>query len=338
MFRCLRCASFTALPTCTHCGHMFEITDGVYQLTEDPGINLDDDRGIKYLGYDRVGPYYGGRNRLECDPASIAIAEKVAELVDKGVLLDLGCGDGRLAVPLALQGCTVIAGDISHVMLTLLLQKALHTKKKALALIPCRMNALSIPLADNAVDGALANSVLHLISEPSVVVRELWRVLRPGGKLIIVGNSPGLPEETADELEKLNREYRTRVGEFHRRYWELLKKGGVRATRYSWDFDQHAGCGSVFGNHTEITIDFRQRATGTMADYFIYRMGGKGFSDQQGVPDHLHDKAFARVVREFSEKYGPDFDQVTCVTVTDGLTLHLFEKTGDRIRQVDDAV
>ena len=32
------------------------------------------------------------------------------------------------------------------------------------------------------------------------------------------------------------------------------------------------------------------------------------------------------VVREFSEKHGPDFDQVTYVTVTDGLELHVFEK------------
>lgn len=37
-------------------------------------------------------------------------------------------------------------------------------------------------------------------------------------------------------------------------------------------------------------------------------------------------KAFAQVVREFSEKYGPDFDQIAYVLVTDGLVPHLFEK------------
>lgn len=333
MFRCLSCGNSTTLPTCWQCGHTFEAVDGIYQLTEDPGINLDDDKGTKYVGYDRVGSYYGGRNWLECDPASMAIGSKVAELVGRGLVLDLGCGDGRLAVPVALHGCTVVAGDISNVMLKLALEKAAKARLDATRLIPCRMNALSIPLANDSVDGAMANGILHLISEPSIVIRELWRVLKPGGKLFIVGNSPGLPQEVAEELRELNREYEMRVNEFHNRYWEILKEAGVRATRYSWEFDQYSGCESIFGNHTEVRVDFNEQTTGKMADYFMYRMGGKGFSDQQGVPDDLHEKAFAQVVREFSEKYGPDFDQITYVSITDGLVLHLFEKVEGIVSQ-----
>ncbi len=146
-----------------------------------------------------------------------------------------------------------------------------------------------------------------------------------------MGNSPGLPEAVAEELRELNREYQARINESHRRRWEIIKEAGVRATRYSWKFDQYSGCESIFGNHTEIRIDFYERTTGKMADYFMYRMGGKGLSDQLGAPDDLHEKAFARVVREFSEKYGPDFDQITYVSITDGLVLHLLEKVEETV-------
>lgn len=326
VFRCLRCGQFTALPTCSHCGYTFDVVDGIYQLTDDPGLNLDDDKGIKYLGYDRIGPYYGGRDRLECDHASMAIGSELAKLVGKGLVLDLGCGDGQLAVPVVLCGCTVIAGDISNVMLRLLSEKATVNQAGGDRLILCRMNAISIPLADDSVDGAMANSILHLISEPTIVIRELWRVLKPGGKLVIVGNSPGLSEEAGAELKVLNHDYELRTTEFHSRYWALLKEAGYGATRYSWKFDQYSGSESVFGNHKEMTVNFYERATGTMADYFMYRIGGKGFSDQQGVPDDLHEKVFAQVVSELSAKYGSNFDQVTFVTITDGLALHVFEK------------
>lgn len=148
MFRCLRCGKFTALPTCSYCGYKFTVADGIYQLTDDPGINLEDGKGIKYLGYDRIGPYYGGRDRLKCDHASMAIGRQVAELVGKGLVLDLGCGDGQLAVPAVLNGCTVIAGDISNVMLRLLSEKATANQAGSDRLVLCRMNALSIPLGD----------------------------------------------------------------------------------------------------------------------------------------------------------------------------------------------
>jgi ABC-type multidrug transport system permease subunit len=86
-----------------------------------------------------------------------------------------------------------------------------------------------------------------------------------------------------------------RVNEFHRRYWEVLKEAGVRATRYSRESDQYSGCESIFGHHTEVRIDLYERTTGRMADCLLYRMRGKGFSDQQGVPDNLHEKEASEI-------------------------------------------
>jgi SAM-dependent methyltransferase len=117
MFRCLICHRFSSLPRCVHCGSIYETSNGIYQLTRDPNLNLDDTKGVKYLGYDRVGSYYGEKKWINCSPTNMLIGGKMAELTHRGMLLDLGCGYGTYSVPAALHGCTVIAGDISGVML-----------------------------------------------------------------------------------------------------------------------------------------------------------------------------------------------------------------------------
>lgn len=388
MFTCLHCGRFTSLPTCQHCGSAFEIVDGVYQLTRDPNLNLADGHGSKYIGYDRVGAYYydKGYAGAACKPADMVLAKKMADLIGGGVLLDLGCGGGTYAVPSALHGCTVVAGDISQVMLELMLRKAAANGVAAGRIIPCRMNALSIPLADASVDGVLASTMLHLISDPARVIAEIRRVLKSGGKLMLTTNSPGAnasaraqpapatetraaaqgddaaragataqgdaapqsgaagqaaaePQRpgppsvharpaTPDPRDKdaVNSEYTRRENEFHRRYWHLLNELGVRSTHESWSFDQYAACEAAFGNITHVHIPFKAPITWTLSDAFLYRMGGKGFSRQQGVTEDLHAQVFARVLAEFTEEYGPDFGAIQFVGEYDGLDLRVFEK------------
>ena len=162
MFVCLRCGQSTGLPTCERCGYGFEMVDGVYQLTSDPSANLSGN-GVRYIGYDAIGEYYHGRGWTEapCDPVEMAGGRMIADLTARGVLLDLGSGGGTHTVPAALCGCTLVAGDISQVMLKLLLRKAAANSVHSNRLLPCRMNALSVPMTDASVDGALLNNVLH---------------------------------------------------------------------------------------------------------------------------------------------------------------------------------
>ena len=285
------------------------------------------DVGPNYIGYDRVGESYydEGWADAACDPTETAVGAKVAELIGAGVLLDLGCGGGSFGVPAALHGCTVIGGDISQVMLKILIRKAAANHVPGDRIVPCRMNALAVPLDEASVDGVVANSILHLISDPGRVIMEIHRILRPGGRLILRDNSPGASAQQSRELLDANQECNRREGEFHRRYWQLVNERGVQSTHFSWSFDQFTACKDTFAHSTRLMISCQECRTGTM-EQFLRRMGGKGFSRQQGVPDDLHAQVFAQVITEFAASYGPDFAAVPWTANSSGVELCVFEK------------
>ncbi len=313
---------------------MFGTIDGVYQLTEDPNLNLDEARGAKYIGYDAVGASYYDKDYADsaCGRADLLLAEAMAERIGRGLLLDLGCDGGTHAVPVALRGCTVIAGDISQVMLTLLLRKAAANHVPPGRILPCRLNALAIPLADASVDGVLASTMLHLISDHARVLSEMRRVLKPGGSLMLTTNSPGIRNGpapaagAAPAADDPNGAYLRLQGAFDGRYWEILNQWGVRASYASWGFDQFAECAAAFGNMTHVHIPFEAPRTWTLEEAFLHRMRGRGYSRQQSVPDDLHRRAFAQVTAEFVDTYGPEFGSVRFAGGYDGLDLHVFTK------------
>ncbi len=94
-------------------------------------------------------------------------------------MLDLGCGHGRFAVVIFGAGRSVAAGcDLLRAQLT-----AAHDggAYRTVALADGRR----LPHASRAFASVLANSVLEHIPHPLPVLREVARVLQPGGRLII---------------------------------------------------------------------------------------------------------------------------------------------------------
>jgi ubiquinone/menaquinone biosynthesis C-methylase UbiE len=303
-------------------------------MTDLPNLNLDASKGDKYIGYDKPGKYYEGKNYLECDGYHKACAEKISFLAGNGVFLDLACGGGSYSVPVLLNGTRVIAADISSVMLNLLKDKvlhnnadnSLHNKEIINKITICRMNAYELPISDNSVDCAMANSMLHLLSNPQRVIDELYRVIKPGGCLILGVNSPAIDNKISDELREINKKLLKATNDFHHTYWKKANEMGYSGTRYSWKFDQFADCKDKFSKAYDINIDFHEKSKTTLKDGFLYRMGGKGYSDQQGIPDDIHEKIFAETLDEMKKAYSEDFENIEETLITDGITLHVFEK------------
>jgi len=95
-----------------------------------------------------------------------------------GRYLEVGCGGGEVARDLARQAA-VVACDYS----SLALQRAANAKPDSLHLL--QANAGKIPLGDATVDGAYSFEVLEHVWNPMEVVREMIRVVRPGGFVLI---------------------------------------------------------------------------------------------------------------------------------------------------------
>lgn len=95
-------------------------------------------------------------------------------------VLDLGAGTGKLTTRLVERGLDVVAVDPIAEMLEVL-RTALP---KTTALLG---TAEEIPLADNSVDAVLVAQAWHWF-DPARAIPEVFRVLRPGGRLGLVWN------------------------------------------------------------------------------------------------------------------------------------------------------
>lgn len=99
---------------------------------------------------------------------------------------DLGSGTGAIAQAIAPFVSQVIAVDESSAMLSAA-RKRLHGVEN----VDIRNGRLeSLPLADGEVDVALLFLVLHYASEPARVIAEAVRVLKPGGRLLVLDMMP----------------------------------------------------------------------------------------------------------------------------------------------------
>lgn len=100
------------------------------------------------------------------------------------VLLDLGCGtgfDALVAAQLVGPAGRVVGIDLSCEMLAVAKAGQGETSFAQVAFLAAGVELL--PFSDGSFDAALSNGVLNLIPDKPAAVREIFRILRPGGRL-----------------------------------------------------------------------------------------------------------------------------------------------------------
>lgn len=112
------------------------------------------------------------------------LAEMLLRLLPPLVIADLGAGEGTLALMLAQRARQVIAVDNSEKMVEYGTEIA---RSRAVPNLEYRLGDLEeLPLADREADLALLHQSLHHALHPQKAVEEAWRILRPGGRIVVM--------------------------------------------------------------------------------------------------------------------------------------------------------
>jgi SAM-dependent methyltransferase len=113
-----------------------------------------------------------------------AWARALAHLLPPVEVVDIGCGEGYLTIEVARWAKRVIAIDRSPAVLSR--AKGLAGRRRASNITFKRGELERLPLEAGAVDIALLSQALHHAADPAQAVTEAARVVRAGGKVLVL--------------------------------------------------------------------------------------------------------------------------------------------------------
>ena len=90
-------------------------------------------------------------------------------------ILDLGCGDGKLTQRISSSGAHVLGADASMEMVSAARELGIEAEQA---------NAENLPFRDQTFDAVFSNAVLHWVRDQNAMMRQVHRVLKPGGRFV----------------------------------------------------------------------------------------------------------------------------------------------------------
>ena len=152
---------------------------------------------VAYHG--RLAPDWEARYRKRSFRARVDAVEEclLGQSLVGRAWLDAGCGTGTLSRILADRGCDVTGVDAAAGMIRVAQEQATQaasgdSRKRNLRFEVCG-TIERLPLAASSLDGVLCSSVLEYVDAAEEVLIEFFRVLKPGGLLLVsVPNSQSI--------------------------------------------------------------------------------------------------------------------------------------------------
>ena len=172
----------------------------------DPGLIRDRERldGVKRAHAERAAAYFS-RNAhawnairsLQVEEAAVeAMIVEMLGATPFDALLDIGTGTGRIIELLDGRFARAVGVDQSHDMLAI---ARTHLDQAHIGSVQVRHGDIySLNLPRDSYDVVTIHQVLHYLDDPARAIREAARVLRPGGRLMIIDLGPHTLESLRD--------------------------------------------------------------------------------------------------------------------------------------------
>ncbi len=115
---------------------------------------------------------------------TLSFVKNWAQISPEAIVLDIGCGTGEFERLLLTENPQqVITGvDISEEMLLVAKQKCRTYPNVSFQ----NASVSALPFADNSFDVVVSASAFHYFDDPDIALKEIKRVLKPDGKVVIL--------------------------------------------------------------------------------------------------------------------------------------------------------
>ena len=115
------------------------------------------------------------------EPIRTVVSPALVELIDSldpaALVLDIGCGPGRVLGFLARRGIRCFGLDRSRVSVGLAVER--YHRPGVVG------DNLRLPFADAVADAVISDGVIHHTDDPQAAMAENWRILKPGGRMYL---------------------------------------------------------------------------------------------------------------------------------------------------------
>lgn len=242
-----------------------------------------------------VGNNYYQDNYLE----NINLAKEISTLT-KGVILDIGCGDGHLTIPLHNLGAKLIALDNSLTMLEKLSENIIIDNKINLVLA----DALELPLKDEVIDLVIANNIFHLV-DGDKLLKEIIRVLKKDGLFIQLSNDP-----QSSYYEREYNNYNEIKNMFLNIYWKNLKTIDISPNKITNNFNIILESHKAFPNHFVIKTQKEKFYKKILFTDFLSKIKESSNLFEFGIPNKVKKDIINKSLIELGEIYKVNFSTV----------------------------
>jgi len=138
-------------------------------------------------------PYIGDPRDASMKKTISVFCKKIENIssLRGNTLLDVGCGDGSFTIPLSKNFKKVIGLDVQQKFLDTFKIKVEHDPRFQIY----NMSAEAMTLESNSIDTIITIETIEHIPDLNKAMSEFFRVLRPGGELIITAPNRWFPFE-----------------------------------------------------------------------------------------------------------------------------------------------